>query len=279
MMDAVTDPTLGSLYGTPVLFFPVPTLWVSSTGCEKYIYRQVNGGTILAWDPVYPDLDSTETGAAESCYPSQQSSWWFQSAGVSPSTALGPTFVCPEAYTHVHSTVLDRSPEAETQYTYCCPPNFTLGAILPPNQRSVFQCTSTAGPGVTISLLSVTFLTSAVTVTGEDGTVTRQPDVRSTNLPTSTVVQFPAATVYAPPVNGLTPGAIAGAVVGAAFGFMLLALGVFFLRQMRQRSAIDRPELETREYETARDNHGSSRGLAVSEMPVYDRPQELPANI
>ena len=80
--------------------------------------------------------------------------------------------------------------------------NFALAVILPPNQRSIIQCTSTAGPGVTISYVSMTSLTSTVTVTGEDGTVTRQANTRSANLPTSTVVQLSIATIYAPPVNG-----------------------------------------------------------------------------
>ena len=159
--------------------------------------------------------------------------------------------------------------------------NFALGAILPQNQRSIIQCTSTAGPGETISLLSVSFLTSTVTVTGDDGSVTRQASYQSTNLATSTVVQSSAATVYAPPVNGYnlvkqqlsatstgetsttatqtstsaatsdastqssgpSAGVIAGAVVGAVAGLGLLALGAFFfLRRKRQYSTVDRTE-------------------------------------
>ena len=79
---------------------------------------------------------------------------------------------------------------------------FGRAAILPPNQRSVIQCTSTAGPGVTISYLTVTWRPYTATITGEDGTVTPQTNVELANLPTVTVVQSSAATVYAPPVNG-----------------------------------------------------------------------------
>jgi hypothetical protein len=118
MSVTATDLTVGTLAGTPVVFFPVPTPWPSSAGCDNYIYRQLNGGSIIAWDPVYPSL---ATGA-ESCYPPQQSSWWFQDASAKPSTALGPTFVCPEAYSAVHSTVLNSASSTQTQYTYCCPP-------------------------------------------------------------------------------------------------------------------------------------------------------------
>jgi hypothetical protein len=119
MSATATDPTLGSFSITSVLFFPVPTPWPASAGCDRYIYRQLDEGLILAWDPVYPSAIAT---AAKSCFLPQQSSWWFQSTDASPSTALGPTFVCPESYSAVHSTVLDSNSAAQTQYTYCCPP-------------------------------------------------------------------------------------------------------------------------------------------------------------
>ena len=152
---------------------------------------------------------------------------------------------------------------------------FTLNAIFPHSQRSVAQCTSTAGPGVTVSFRSVVYLASTVTVTGEDGRVTRQTNAQGTSLPTSIVVQSPAITVYADPVNGfniverqassastssrssitstysqtppsetsavstppsgISAGAIAGAVVGAVAGLGLLALGAFFLFRRKRQ--------------------------------------------
>jgi len=119
MSVTATGPTLGTLSGTPVLFFPVPTPWPSSAGCDRYIYRQLGEGSILAWDPVYSRGIGT---GAESCLLPQQASWWLQDGSANPSTALGPTFVCPMAYSAVHSTVLDSNSAAQTQYTYCCPP-------------------------------------------------------------------------------------------------------------------------------------------------------------
>ncbi|KAK4154600.1 hypothetical protein C8A00DRAFT_42670 [Chaetomidium leptoderma] len=180
-----TDLTVGSLSGTPVLFWPVPTPWPSSSGCDEYLYRQWGDGTILAWDPVYTSFGT----GSESCLSPQQRWWWLQGTTQDPSKALGPTFVCPEAYNAVRSTVLDRNTEAQTQFTYCCPP-------------SIIQCTSTATPGVTLSYQSLTFLFDTLTATGEDGTVTRQTNTRNTNVAASTVVQSSAATVYAPAVNG-----------------------------------------------------------------------------
>ncbi len=135
---AATDPTSGIVFGTPVVFFPVPTPWPSSAGCDKYVYRQGNEGLILAWDPIYPAYAGTE---AQSCFPPQQSSWWFQSTKANPSTALGPTFVCPEAYSAVHSTILANNSAAQTQYTYCCPPYVSRGRR-PPHHGSMSVRTS-----------------------------------------------------------------------------------------------------------------------------------------
>jgi hypothetical protein len=75
--------------------------------------------------------------------------------------ALGPTFVCPEAYTAVHSIVLDSN---SAEQTYCCPPSVVKGlgdidwyladverrnlhSLRSPNQRSVIECTSTSQTG------------------------------------------------------------------------------------------------------------------------------------
>ncbi|KAK3298578.1 uncharacterized protein B0H64DRAFT_78368 [Chaetomium fimeti] len=195
------ETTSGTLFGTKVNFLPLPTPYPSLAGCgEGGIHRQVNAGTMLGWDPVYTRFDP----GADSCFPPQQRPWWNQdqASNSGPSTALGPTFVCPEAYSGVHSTVLESNSASQAQYTYCCPKKYTLGAILPQNQRSVIQCSSIADPGVTIAYVSVTFLTSSATATGEDGADTVVDTTVLTHVSTSTVVQDDAATVYAPPING-----------------------------------------------------------------------------
>jgi len=206
---ADTAPTVANILGTSVLLYPVPTPWPYSADCEKYIYRQVNDGTILAWDPVYPSLFSTQ---ASTCYLPQQTSWWFQPGTTGIPVALGPTFACPQSYTAVHSTVLGSSPGTgttagpQTQYTYCCPPQFRQHALLPYDQRSVIQCTSTAAPGNTLSYITVSFATSTITITssgnGDGGSVNTQTTVSLTSYATSTVIASSAATIYAPPVNG-----------------------------------------------------------------------------
>src|SRR4051812_48620235 len=88
-------PTLSSVLGTAVLFYPVPTPWAFSQGCDQYIYRQENSGLMLGFDPLYPSIIDT---AAQSCFHPEMSSWWLQPTKANPSTALGPTFECPESY-------------------------------------------------------------------------------------------------------------------------------------------------------------------------------------
>ena len=65
MSATATNPTVGTVNGTPIVFYPVPTPWPLSAGCDTYIYRQLAAGTILAWDPVYPQIFAT---SAQSWY-------------------------------------------------------------------------------------------------------------------------------------------------------------------------------------------------------------------
>jgi len=182
MAAAVTPgPTLATLSGTKVLMYPVPTAWPLSAGCDKYIYRQSNGGLILAYDVMYPLIVEAK---AASCFHTENSLWWLQADGLSTSTALGPTFACPQSYSAVHS-IVESDAAAATHYTYCCPPGFQSGTIFPTNVRSVNQCTSTVQPGGTVSYMTFTNVNNAQTVS-----------------PTSTVVAVSVATVFAPPVNG-----------------------------------------------------------------------------
>lgn len=189
---------------------------------------------------------------------------------------------------------------------------FSLGAILPQNQRSVIQCTSTAGVGATISFLSVTFLTTTLTLVNDDGNPTRRFSTRSTNLPTSTVVQLSAATVYAPPVNGFnlvqqrqlsessrgatassnagpspsrsTPpawtsdvstqssGLAPGAIAGVAVG---AGCGLLLLA-LGAFFLWRRRQQPAAAGERIIDGYGSTQGRAVVEMPVKQEAQEMP---
>jgi hypothetical protein len=114
-----TGPTVMNLSGSPVLFLPMPTPWPYATKCENYIFIDPDTeDSMVGWHPDYTSYDSE----ASRCYPPQQAHWMGQGLTASPSVALGPTFVCPERYSAVHSTVLARDSAVETQFTYCCPP-------------------------------------------------------------------------------------------------------------------------------------------------------------
>lgn len=112
---AATTPTALTVSGTPtpVSFIPLSTPYPSKDGCSGYIYEQVDGH-FIAWDPFYGASLDTK---ARSCFPSEVSSWWSQAAETSIFTALGPTFVCPGAYSAVQTVVI----ASDTQKVFCCP--------------------------------------------------------------------------------------------------------------------------------------------------------------
>ncbi|KAH6650660.1 hypothetical protein F5144DRAFT_608574 [Chaetomium tenue] len=302
-----TEPVGGNLSGSPIIFYPLPTPWPAPIGCEKYLYRQTDEGTILAWDPVYPSRFQIEE--ARRCFSRQLGDWWWQDrTGKLPlQTAFGPTFVCPEAYTAVHTSTLDSSVSAaQTAFTYCCPSNYALGAVFQPTQRHVMQCTSVVMPGETLSYMSRTSVTRTVTVSGTSEKAT----VQSTNIATSTVVKSSRAIVYAVPINGfnivhqqgsgtgpgngtatpplsttdtplksnspsMTPGAIAGVAVGAALGTGLLALGAFFIWKVWERRKLNRKGVATLEEGAGKDNHYVKASGPKYEMPVKHHIHEL----
>ncbi|KAK3898362.1 hypothetical protein C8A05DRAFT_19043 [Staphylotrichum tortipilum] len=249
--SAATEPTLGAISGTLMLFYPVPTPWPSVTGCGEFVWRQTDSGSMFGWDPNYWNLVGT---GAEDCFQPQQSSWWFQTAEASPSTALGPTFVCPESFSAVHSTTLAGGDAAtRTEFTYCCPPEYTLSTLPPFTARTAAQCISTVAPGHTLSFVTATY-------PGVSSGEPHQPGQLFGYLPTSNIVGVSAATVYAPPVNGFNlvkaraggensgGGLSLGASVGIAAGASLAGVGVVFVgillvwRRRRRRRMVRRGE-------------------------------------
>lgn len=65
----------------------------------------------------------------------------------------------------------------------------------------MIQCSSIATSGVTLPYISVTYLPSTVTVTGDDGVETAQETSQLTQVPVAIIISDPA-TIYAPPING-----------------------------------------------------------------------------
>lgn len=109
---ASTTPTLGTVGGTPVEFIPLPTAWTSGVDCSNNIYQQFDG-TFIGWDPLYGISWDT---AQATCLPPAVTTWWFDFSAL-PVTALGPTFVCPSAYSAVLTAVVDGGGEE----VFCCP--------------------------------------------------------------------------------------------------------------------------------------------------------------
>ncbi|ROW15889.1 hypothetical protein VPNG_02612 [Cytospora leucostoma] len=170
-----TTPFLTTLSGTATSFVPLATAWSSANAdCAQAIYAQV-AGNFLAWDPWYVhyiDQDLT------TCWPPQASSWWNQDT--SPTTSLGPAFVCPSAYHAAYTSSVD----SHTTKTICCPSGYDLYVAEFEKPSFPSQCTSTLTAGDTLSWEQV--VSEGVTWT-----------------PATTTVQSETLTIYGIPVNGL----------------------------------------------------------------------------
>lgn len=245
--------TLGTILGTPVLFYPVLTPWPMSPGCDKYIYRQDSEAYIIAYDPIYPEIIGKE---AQSCFHHEQAASWHQAETAQPSIALGPTFVCPESWNAAQTTKIDEDATALTLFTYCCPPRFTLHAAFPVTARSIEQCTSRIPPRGTIKLVSLTFVSTGTEMNRRVYTVSttatvHAPPVNGYNIvqkqasPSTTTPPLPSATMTpllssapAPHSDGLSEGRLAGVIIGAVGGtVVLLGLLCFGWKFWRKRAS------------------------------------------
>ncbi|KUI63178.1 hypothetical protein VP1G_10303 [Cytospora mali] len=172
-----TTPFLTTVSGTATSLVPLPTAWTSAgADCGEAIYQQI-GGNFLAWDPWYVHYID---GDLTTCWPPQASSWWNQDS--SPSTSLGPTFVCPGAYHPAYTS----SVGSQTTKTICCPSGYNL--YVADFDRTIFpsQCTSTVTAGATLDWEKIYYDSAA-------------GDTWST---TSTTVQSDILTIFGIPVNG-----------------------------------------------------------------------------
>lgn len=108
---------IGNLQFPTTAWLPISTPWPSVAECSAQIYVQAapNGdfGRLIAFDPLYGTEIVT---TAIQCLPPQFTSFWFQS-NPATTTLLGPTFVCPGAYTAVETVQVN----AQTEQVLCCP--------------------------------------------------------------------------------------------------------------------------------------------------------------
>jgi hypothetical protein len=112
--DAVIQTSTGAAITTTV-WLPLSTAYPYVSGCSQDIYKP-GGGSIFAWDPLF---GATIQPASTGCLPREVSSSYWQTSlsQTSITTLLGPTFVCPAAY----SAVLTLAINSYTQQTLCCP--------------------------------------------------------------------------------------------------------------------------------------------------------------
>jgi hypothetical protein len=96
--------------GTVTAWLPIPTPHPSIAACSSQVFRNSDG--IVAFDPYFP-IAMGITGLK--CLPEELSlSWWQRDTETT--TILGPTFVCPEAYSIVSTIAFPSSIQ-----TLCCP--------------------------------------------------------------------------------------------------------------------------------------------------------------
>lgn len=96
-------------------WLPIPTPWPTRSECSTQIYGFDNGSTLIGFDPVFASISPT---TAIPCLPTEFTASWAQADTSLPSTTtlLGPTFVCPAAYTSAGELRVQ-----SMQMLLCCP--------------------------------------------------------------------------------------------------------------------------------------------------------------
>jgi hypothetical protein len=111
-----SDEILETNSGTVTAWLPLSTPWLSIQACSSQIYAQRAGlgANFIAFDPLY-GLEIS--ASAIPCLPSEVSAWYLQGQNSPTTTLLGPTFVCPGAYSAVETILVN----SQTQQILCCP--------------------------------------------------------------------------------------------------------------------------------------------------------------
>lgn len=117
--------------GATTAYLPVSTAWVSVEACSTQIY-QAQDAFFIAFDPYYGQ--NIQTTLRIPCLPPEATSSW-QQTNSATTTVLGPTFVCPSAYT----SVLNRVVNSFTNQLLCCPSYVKSSPFLRNTPNSQFQ--------------------------------------------------------------------------------------------------------------------------------------------
>ncbi|EPE26280.1 hypothetical protein GLAREA_02192 [Glarea lozoyensis ATCC 20868] len=245
--------------GTITAWLPILTPYASIAACSSQIYRIASD--IIAYDPYFP-IGMGVTGLH--CLPEELSlSWWQRDTETT--TVLGPTFMCPEAYSAVSTVSFPSSIQ-----TLCCPSSYQLTVSII-GLTFASQCTSKFTPGETIfyneyqpssntwqrtsSVVAasaspsfaygfhmngfnfVPATSTSSSITGSTATSTTQPSNAIMPTTTSSSSNMTAAIQEtATPSKKTSAGAIAGGVIGAvAIVSLLTIIGFWLLRKRKSK--------------------------------------------
>jgi len=127
-MATFSDESYTTISGTTTAWLPIPSPWLSIAACSTEIYAQRAGlgGNLIAFDPLFGE---SIIPSAIPCLPTEVTSSWYQS-NTAITTVLGPTFVCPGAYSAVETILVNPTMEQ----ILCCPSYVSLPSSPQPHQ-------------------------------------------------------------------------------------------------------------------------------------------------
>ncbi|KAH7378091.1 hypothetical protein BKA64DRAFT_249093 [Cadophora sp. MPI-SDFR-AT-0126] len=248
--------TLEVVDGKTTAWLPISSRWTSIAACSTQLYAQRAGlgGKLIAFDPLFGE---SIVPTAIPCLPTEVTSSLRQSdRDTATTTLLGPTFVCPGAYSAVQTLLISSS----TQQVFCCPSEYGLNVPVTGKDSFPSQCTSLLTKGETLAYQSTTpsgpwgsqtttvQLTAGPTVVfgmhvNGFNVITAAPVAESSTGTASTTSSVAissnssaAATIVAVEDSSLSGGAKAGIGIGVVLGILAVALGAWMLWRRRRKS-------------------------------------------
>ncbi|RDL34346.1 uncharacterized protein BP5553_07474 [Venustampulla echinocandica] len=294
MASSFPAESVQTLSGTITAWLPISTPWVSIAACSSQIYAQRAGlgGNLIAFDPLYGE---SIVPTAIPCLPSEVTSSWYQS-NTETTTVLGPTFVCPAAYSAVQTILVN----SLTQQVLCCPSSYKLNVPLTGKAKFPSQCTSLLIPGQTLTYQSTTPAGPwgiATTTVVESTAVSTGPTIvygmhvngfnvlsvptlmpSTSNSPTSESLLTSSAPMSTSlPANtsneksSLSKGAAAGVGIGvvAAVAAAIMVAWLLVRRRKKRKEAQLSPPMDADRSQPAFEADGKMNGQqSVHEMPA-----------
>lgn len=280
--------TLEVVDGETTAWLPISSRWTSIAACSTQVYAQRAGlgGNLIAFDPLFGE---SIVPTAIPCLPTEVTSSLRQSdRDTATTTLLGPTFVCPGAYSAVQTLLVSES----TQHVFCCPSEYELNVPVTGKDSFPSQCTSLLTRGETLAYQSTTpsgpwgsqtttvQLTTGPTVVfgmhvNGFNVITAAPIVESSIGTASTTPSGPvtssassaAATIVAVEDSSLSGGAKAGIAIGVVLGILAIAAGAWLIWRRTRRKSTEDHFVE----------HVAESPKGPQEMDVPQQRHEMPA--